>query len=391
MLTAGELEPKVIGLTGQRMEVELNQEPGTELLNRLGGTDRVARVIKKTNKVWPVQDLAEIISTGTSAPKFVVGISQYGDVFENIKKIAVDIKKILRSKGVKMRFVLPGGKDTRLNAAQVIFNKLHQPPNKELSVIKTAANEYVLAETIFVQDIAAYAKRDTSRPARDARVGMLPPKLAQILINLALPEINPEQSVLDPFCGMGTILQEGWLMGARMFGSDISETMIEASRNNLLWLSTNFPEVNDLLLPELFVQDMRQPFRSVRQKLFDAVVTEGYLGNPISSPLSKRELNEVSESIIGLYQDALKNILPILKNGGYLVFCLPAWRSSRRGYSFTVLSPTLLDFAGKLGYSQEHLLPDALAGLFQANSRGTMIYARPDALVGREIIKLRKV
>jgi hypothetical protein len=38
-----------------------------------------------------------------------------------------------------------------------------------------------------LQDFESYSKRDYGRPARDPRTGSLPPKLAQILINLAEP------------------------------------------------------------------------------------------------------------------------------------------------------------------------------------------------------------
>ena len=86
-----------------------------------------------------------------------------------------------------------------------------------------------------MQDIESYTKRDRERPKRDAKVGMLPPKLAQIIINLAAGQLPEEklqnicdiplgepiprrllgQTVLDPFCGTGVILQEASADGLR--------------------------------------------------------------------------------------------------------------------------------------------------------------------------------
>ncbi len=43
---------------------------------------------------------------------------------------------------------------------------------------------YTIAQTIWVQDIDAYTRRDINRE-RSMSVGMMPPKLAQIMINLA--------------------------------------------------------------------------------------------------------------------------------------------------------------------------------------------------------------
>ena len=69
-----------------------------------------------------------------------------------------------------------------LSSAQVLHNKLTHRGSWELLLVRGGDKTY-LAQTLFVQNIEAYAARDQARPKRDARVGMLPPKLAQILIN----------------------------------------------------------------------------------------------------------------------------------------------------------------------------------------------------------------
>src|SRR5581483_12120222 len=95
------------------------------------------------------------------------------------------------------------------------------PTGIELLLIATHDGQTIIARTTEVQDIDSYTLRDRGRPKRDARVGMMPPKLAQIIINLAvgeLPEearqsvceIPPDQpiptkhfagiTILDPFC-----------------------------------------------------------------------------------------------------------------------------------------------------------------------------------------------
>ena len=43
---------------------------------------------------------------------------------------------------------------------------------------------FLVAKTVWVQDIDAYSKRDINRE-RSMTVGMMPPKLAQIMINLS--------------------------------------------------------------------------------------------------------------------------------------------------------------------------------------------------------------
>ncbi len=89
-----------------------------------------------------------------------------------------------------------------------------------------------MARTIWVQDIDAYTRRDMSRE-RSMKVGMMPPKLAQIMINLATKG-NKTLSIWDPFCGLGTTLIEADHMGyEKLKGSDISPDMVSATTTNL--------------------------------------------------------------------------------------------------------------------------------------------------------------
>src|SRR6202012_2915276 len=128
-----------------------------------------------------------------------------------------------------------------LNSAQVLHNHLTGPTGFELVLIRQG-NQTIFAQTTDEQDIESYTIRDRGRPRRDARVGMLPPKLAQIIINLAgrhlpldttidytLPyNQHPVQTrLLDPFGGTGVLLQEAMLLGYAVQGTDIEQRMID--------------------------------------------------------------------------------------------------------------------------------------------------------------------
>ena len=58
----------------------------------------------------------------------------------------------------------------------------------------------------------------------------LPSRLARGLVNLVLPRAC---SVLDPFCGTGSILLEAQALGLMTHGVDISSKMVQISRQNL--------------------------------------------------------------------------------------------------------------------------------------------------------------
>ncbi|WP_330728057.1 DNA methyltransferase [Burkholderia multivorans] len=58
--------------------------------------------------------------------------------------------------------------------------------------------------------------------------GKFYPQLAKSLLNVA--DIAPEATVLDPFCGSGTVLLEGFLNGFRTHGCDMNPLAVKISR-----------------------------------------------------------------------------------------------------------------------------------------------------------------
>ena len=197
------------------------------IIARLGGTLKLAvELVEK-----PLEYLQ-----GLPEGKITLGVSDYSKKAsrKSVQQEALKLKRVLVKQGRSVRVV--ENKEAALSTATSLHNGLSGKNERKVELIKVDDGWY---RVIGVQDIDAYAKRDQARPARDAKVGMLPPKLAQILINLCGP--LPENSViLDPFCGTGVVLQEALLMGYRAYGTDINEWMIEYSKKNLEWLSEKY-------------------------------------------------------------------------------------------------------------------------------------------------------
>jgi tRNA G10 N-methylase Trm11 len=90
---------------------------------------------------------------------------------------------------------------------------------------------------------------------------MLPPKLAQIMIHMALtPTLSQgergQATIYDPFCGLGTVLIESILMqNTAVYGSDISPENIEKTKENLNYTRKNFP--NKVKTTETLVLDAK--------------------------------------------------------------------------------------------------------------------------------------
>lgn len=336
---------------------------------RLGGTIKVAKPLTELETTkWP--ELAAY--TARELPKHVcclgegklkLGISTYG-INVSVKQLfasGLEFKKICKQSGRSTR-VVPNT-ELALNSAQVLHNKLAGDPlGMELLYIRNG-NKTWLAQTWSVQDVDAYAQRDHGRPMRDARVGMLPPKLAQTILNLATGQ-KSVKTVLDPFCGTGVVLQEATLAGYEIYGTDIEPRMIDYTRANLqviLGKDTGKFEVGDAT-------------SHTWQPTPDTIATESYLGRPLVSPPSQDKLQEIIGDCNAIIEKSLRNLKSQLKPGTRLCLAVPAWNL---GGSFKHLP--LLDHLESMGYNRMK---------FKHASWSDLIYHREDQVVARELLVL---
>jgi tRNA G10 N-methylase Trm11 len=122
-------------------------------------------------------------------------------------------------------------KNENINAASYKKEKLAKT-GQEYNIIDMSGECY-LGRTLACQDIDAYAKRDTAK-SRDMIIGMMPPKLVQMMINIATSHSQSPAVIYDPFCGLGTTLIEAANMGiTRVYGSDLSHEMARSTESSL--------------------------------------------------------------------------------------------------------------------------------------------------------------
>ncbi len=355
-------------------------------IDRLGGTLKAGRVIAELpHGDWRQASMKLVQAYGTAwsdfAGKITLGISAYNFPISSrdVQKTGIILKQKLKKTGVSLRLI-PNA-EAALNTATSHHNKLGLSPNKiELIVVKAANGRIIIAESIGAQNITAYTRRDQERPKRDAFVGMLPPKLAQIMINLTMDSVithddregdTQGRRILDPFCGTGVILQEAALMGFSVYGTDLSDKMIAYSKENLGWLEeTRHISIDTTLeASDATTATWHQPI--------DAVACESYLGQPFSAPPSPAKLEQVRGNCDHIITTFLKNIGPQITPGTSLCIGVPAWRSSDG--SFTHLP--LIGKLEKLGYTRF---------TFKHISNEQLLYFREGQVVARELLVLTK-
>lgn len=296
-----------VQFTGSRkwMMIESTQPLDAEaLIHRLGGTISIAEAVTKVGD--PIFTIANYLDEEVTDKIF------FSLHTNNPKKLAISIKKELKARGRSVRYIEAG------NTATILHNNL----------VKRKGDLTIIGDTLFVtraiQPIEAFGERDYGRPERDSKSGMVPPKLAQILINLS--GTKQDDVLLDPFCGSGTILMEAALMGyTRIIGSDSSVKAVKDTRKNLEWLAKDQQKItmkqcDNIALHERDVRGLTTDFLGTK---IDAIVTEPFMGKPKKGNERRDAVRAEARELAELYINAFAVFKQILSPSGVVVCVIP--------------------------------------------------------------------
>ena len=297
-----------------------------------------------------------------------------------MQKTGLILKTNLRATGTSLRLI-PNAAPA-LNTATSHHNKLGRSPHHiELLIVRAQDGRVIVAESVGAQNISALAARDQARPRTDAFVGMLPPKLARMMVNMAGLLVQPSPTtehsaprpvLLDPFCGTGTVLQEALLLGYDVCGSDLNPKMVSYTSENLAWLQRRSAAATPGAVQDVTQADATTYQWTDAQQL-SAVVCETYLGQPFSAPPAPAKLSAVRTTCNHIISHFLTNLRPQLSPGTPLVIAVPAWRGSDGQFTHLPLITQL----ERLGYQRrplQHVRPADLC------------YYRENQVVARELL-----
>jgi tRNA G10 N-methylase Trm11 len=378
-------EAAVSPLGNGNSAVLLDVSSDTVVFTRLGGCVKLGTVLARLPTVdWQKieKHLRKTITDNlqyTPEGKLKLGLSVY-DIDVSAARVgatALTLKKVIRtaSGGLRSVRIIPN-KELELNSAQVLHNGLTTPTGWEILIVADGTST-VIAQTTSVQDIDAYAARDQGRPKRDARVGMLPPKLAQTIVNLAAADSTSADTViLDPFCGTGVVLQEAVLMGFGVYGTDLEPRMVDFTTKNLEWLEATHETIKPL--SKLEVGDATSHVWNPAPSI---VACEGYLGQPFTGPPTAEKLSQVRMTCNLILKKFLQNIGSQIKPGTRLCLAVPAWQQRPGEFAHLPLLDSGIDHLENMGYNRvsfKHVKPEDL------------VYARADQIVARELLVLTK-
>jgi tRNA G10 N-methylase Trm11 len=175
-----------------------------------------------------------------------------------------------------------------------------------------------ISTTIAVHNPFEFQKRDIGKP-NQRKIFAMPPRLGRIMVNLA--SCTPGKLLLDPFCGVGTILQEALLAKARVVGMDINPWCVKAAEENLEWLKREY----GLTEAEFRVLqgDARRLAQKIGQEQMDCVATEPDLGPALRHVPTVPYAVKIIEKLEPLYFGFVEEAFKVLRKNGKLVLVTP--------------------------------------------------------------------
>ena len=339
----------------QNLFLETSKKLDAEkIMNILGGTIKISEQVSENAHT---EDICKYLNEAQNDGKIQFSLSG-----NNAKEMALTTKKLLKAEGRSVRYI------EAKNTATILHNNLVEKQG-DLTVSKRG-----LFVTRAIQAIEDWGERDFGRPGRDNRSGMLPPKLARILINLTGARV--EQTILDPFCGSGTVVTEALSLGFKnIIGSDLSEKAIDDTKKNIDWIKEQNTETH-FATPKIFVCDATQLQTHIQKNSVAAIATEPYMGKPLRGAEDKKTLEKQAGELRALYLASFKTFQQILQPGAAVVFIIPRFLQNKNWIQIDILAQIQ-----NFGFSLERLTPN----------EPSILYHRPKQFVGREIWKFRKI
>lgn len=354
-----------------------------EQFPRFGGLVKLGAVLTRlsaSEHVFGDGFLKQLFPHLPTKGKIVFGVSTYGSpaFLRATQQLGKRLKVFFSENGRPSRFL---ASEQGVLSSVVVAKERLVERGMELLLIESGQGDIVVACTVAVQAFEDFSTRDYGRPKRDAVSGMLPPKLARIMVNLS--GAGASARLLDPFCGSGTVVQEALLLGCRsVVGSDISQKAINETKENLTWLSQT--RKLDLSRMTLLCADVAQLGQSAPPASIDAIVTEPFLGPPQESdrPLALRTELET------LYLKAFHTFFQLLTTKGRVVFLFPVFYYNEKPHFVLNLDALL-----HLGYRLLPALSSDLIDVFRdrLSYRNSIVYHRPGQRVGRELLLFEKI
>jgi tRNA G10 N-methylase Trm11 len=324
--------------------VSTEENVGVSIINELGGTIKIGfslanfsteivrRAFLQKDKEKQAQIRRIVEDSGlvdamvkSESEKMLFGVSVYcaekqlrsaSKVIQRF--IGSSIKRELADCDKKSEFMgfAKGRRLPQLSHVEVLKKNLVE---KKAEILFCVDKEQAfIVTTTAVHNPFEFQKRDIGKPVQ-RRIFAISPRLARIMVNLAA--CKEKKVLLDPFCGVGTILQEALLAKAKVVGVDINRWCVEAAKRNMEWLKKEYVLENAEY--RVLQGDVHRLSQKIGWEQVDCIATEPDLGPALRQAPTTSYAVRITEKLEPLYNVLLEEAYKVLRKGGRLVLVLP--------------------------------------------------------------------
>jgi tRNA G10 N-methylase Trm11 len=393
--------------SGEFFTLSFENDFDASIIADLGGTIKIGEVKVK----FPTETIKEaFLGKNKQAKKQIIDALASSGLVDSIAKSSEKVlfgvsvyctESTLRSSsGVIQRFVGSAIKDesavlgqkssfigfskerkqAQLSHVEVIKKNLVE--NKAEILFCIGRNETWVATTVAVHNPFEFQKRDIYKPNQRKIFGM-PPRLGKIMVNLS--SCKAGKILLDPFCGVGTILQEALLEKAVVVGMDVNPWCVKAATENLEWLVREYG-LKDADF-RVLQGDVNRLIKKIGQETMDCIVCEPDLGPALRQVPTGPYATKIIQKLEPLYFGFIEQAFGALKPGGRLVLVTP-YIKTRSGQAVIMpISKKLENLGFKNVYPFSKDMFSQNVGLLLERVVNTQSLVEMDALhmIGREI------
>jgi len=304
-----------IKLAGNGLLVESSAKIGKGTVPKLGGTISVGEVLASGDAKEIFSQLGKIELHSGKSNKLNYVVHDFGSEIlkdaENYLKQRFKAEKLKATeKKLTGSIQLQGGASVAKVASSLI---------DEQFFIFSSKDENYFGRIFESSDYGEIEKRDMQKPVRRNELA-ISPRLAKILVNLSEVSSEKGEILLDPFCGIGVVLQEALLQRIKATGIDIDKTAVAGARQNLEFFG--FDKKNYKLI------NGDSSKIKINEKI-SGVATEPDLGKLQKSVPGEEE----ARKIIGEFEKLMIKVLNNIKENvkGKIAFTAPLIFAGKKG------------------------------------------------------------
>ncbi len=293
------IEFKIIDVTDVVIILELSSLKAKEVIKELGGIQKIVKVIDGIDNLYFGKE-----------NKIRYAVSNYTG--EDVSELKDNLRDYFKKEKL------------RATIKKSHFKVDYLMPSEAQNVLEVVVYNNYIGKTIAVFNPKEHKHRDLHRPEQRP-LHTISIRLAKIMLNLS--EVKKGETLLDPFCGIGTILQEAMLKGVNVVGIDNEKWCVEASKKNLDWIKN---EYNTKVSYKIINGSAKEINKYVKE--VDCVVSEPYLGPFLKKIPTEKQAKDTLNILEPIYSKLIEGLGKTVKKK--VVIIAPRFKTrSKKEYS----------------------------------------------------------